>query len=110
MLGRHVGDRAMVLANLYSVAHRRHRGSVAMRVEHFGQLTRHLRNGFLIFYQGLHVLHEALEASLGEATNRLRPARFTQCGERFRRQLIVGVPKLGATLIREAEMLSLIHI
>ena len=106
MLGRHMGYRAMVLANLYSISHRRHSGRVTVRIKHSGQLARHLRYGFFFLYQRGHVFHESFEAGFGKAPDRLRPARFTQCGERFRRELIVGVPKLGSALIREAEMLG----
>ena len=106
MLGSHMGDRAVVLADLHAVAHGGHRGGVTMRVEHLGEVTCYLRYRFIIGHQGLHVLHEAFEPCLRKTAHGLRPTGFPKRGECFGSELVVGVAKLGTALICEAEVLS----
>jgi len=106
MLGSHMGDRAVVLADLHDVTHRGHRGSVTMCIKNLGKLTCYLRYRFIVSHQRFHVLHEALETSLRKVAHGLGPAGFPERSESFGGELVVGVAKLGTALIWEAEVLS----
>ena len=75
----------MVLADLYAVAHSSDCGGVAVSVQYLRQLLSYLRDRFILGHQRLHVFHEALEASPGEAANRLRAPGVPQRGQRFGR-------------------------
>ena len=74
MLGRHMGDRTMMLTDLHSLTSAVHRGGIPVLVQDLSQLTGHILYRFTLFYQGTHICNESLEADLGKALNSLRPA------------------------------------
>ena len=94
----------MVLADLYAVAHSSDCGGIAVGIQYLRQLLSYLRDRFILGHQRLDVLHEALEASPGEAANRLWAPGIPQRGQRFRRKLVVGVSELSTALIGEAKV------
>ena len=74
MLGRHVGDRTMVLTDLHSLAGAVHRGGVPVLIQDLGQLASHVFNRLALFYQRPNICHEALKADFGKVFDGLGPA------------------------------------